>query len=214
MKKLMLLAVMMITTMATRAQMSEGTISVMPKVGANYSDVSGAGKVIDNKWGLAAGAEVEYKFKDWFGLSGGLMYEQQGFKHKETGNKLKTEYINIPILAKFYVWKGLCLSTGLQPGFLTKAKYGKSGLVPEEYTDVKSDVNKFDLSLPVAISYDFPFGLNIELRYYDGIIDVIKNDAASKFGTTSMTNRWYEEKNKNRTLQLSIGYKFAVGKKM
>lgn len=205
MKKLMLLAVMMITTMATRAQVSEGTLTVMPKVGFNYSDVSGAGKIIDNKAGFAAGAEVEYRINPWLGLSGGLMYEQQGFKHKNSGNKLKTEYINIPILARFYVWKGLALSTGLQPGFLTKAKFGKS-----EEINVKSDINKFDLSVPVAISYDFPFGLNIELKYYDGIVDVIKDKAANTFDTTSMTSRWYEEKNKNRTLQLSIGYKFAV----
>ncbi len=205
MKKLMLLAVMMITTMATRAQVSEGTLTVMPKVGFNYSDVSGAGKIIDNKGGFAAGAEVEYRINTWLGLSGGLMYEQQGFKHKQSDNKLKTEYINIPILARFYVWKGLALSTGLQPGFLTKAKFGKS-----EEIDVKSDINKFDLAVPVAISYDFPFGLNLELKYYDGIVDVIKDKAGNTFGTSSMTSRWYEEKNKNRTLQLSIGYKFAV----
>ncbi|MBQ1582653.1 MAG: hypothetical protein II107_09340, partial [Prevotella sp.] len=70
--------------------------------------------------------------------------------------------------------------------------------------------NKFDLAVPVAISYDFPFGLNIELKYYDGIVDVIKDKAGNTFGISSTTSRWYEEKNKNRTLQLSIGYKFAV----
>ena len=206
MKKLLTFAAMMLITLSTHAQLDEGTLSVMPKVGANLSDISGAGKILDNKWGIAAGAEVEYKFEDWFGVSAGLMYEQQGVEVSNTNYKLKTEYVIVPIMAKFYVWQGLALSTGIQPGFLTKAKFGNS----DDNFDIKNDIRKFDFAIPIAISYEFPFGLNLELKYYDGVVDVVKDNFNTTW-TGRWSRRWYEDKNKNRTLQLSIGYKFSVG---
>ena len=203
MKKILMIAVMMTAALTARAQMEEGTFSFMPKVGYNHADISGGKDFVDNKGGVAAGFELEYKVASWFGISAGAMYEQEGWKYKEGSEKQENEYINVPVMAKFYVWKGLSFNTGLQAGFLTKAKGAFE----------KEDLNKFDFSIPFSISYEFPFGLNLDLRFIEGVSDVVKNQPRwMKNESPAWLTKWqgYEDKNKNRILQFTIGYKFAL----
>ena len=42
-----------------------------------------------------------HKFNDWFGLNAGLTYQQQGFSLKDGDDDLTTEYIYVPVTAKF-----------------------------------------------------------------------------------------------------------------
>jgi hypothetical protein len=199
MKKMMMIAVMAIATMTASAQAQEtGKFAIMPKVGMNCSDITGAKDIVKNKFGLAAGAELEYKVKDWFGVSAGAMYEQQGFHLKDVDKDVTSEYINVPVSAKFYVWKGLSIGAGVQTGFLTKAKF--------DDRDIKEQFNKVDFGLTSTIAYEFPFGLNLELRYYEGLTDVVK-DTEYEFRAESW---WNKSMNKNRTLQLTVGYKFQL----
>jgi len=198
MKKLMMIVAMMAATIATNAQILErGDFAITPKVGMNCSDISGAKDYVDNKFGIAAGVEAEYKFNDWFALSAGAMYEQQGFRLKSAKEDVNTEFINIPVMAKFYIWKGLNAGIGVQTGFMTKAKY--------DGEDVKDVFNKVDVGLSSSFGYDFPFGLSIDLRYTEGLIDMI--DGISPYLTPN--NSW-ESKNKNRTFQLSVAYKIKL----
>ena len=203
MKKLMMIAVMLTATLTMSAQMEEGTWSLMPKVGFNAADISGGKDVLDNRYGLVAGFDLEYKVADWFGVSAGAFYEQEGWKVKEGDKNQENDYITVPVMAKFYVWKGLSLNTGFQAGFMTKAK--------GDYD--KSDMNKFELSVPASISYEFPFGLNLEIRYNVGVTDVLKNNPQwMKNEAPQWLSKWrgYEEKNNTRILQFTVGYKFAL----
>ena len=198
MKKLMMIAAMMAATVATNAQiLDRGDFVITPKVGMNISDISGAKDDVTNKFGIAAGVEGEYRFNDWLGMSAGVMYEQQGFRSKATKNVVTTEFVNVPVMAKFYIWKGLNAGAGIQTGFLTKAKY--------EGVDVKDAINKVDVGFISSVGYDFPFGLSVELRYTEGFTDVVKG--ASPY--LKPNNRW-ETKNKNRTLQMAVGYKIKL----
>lgn len=199
MKKILMIAVMAVATLTASAQAQEpGTLAIMPKVGMNCSDISGASDYIKNKFGFAAGAEFEYKFNDWFGLNAGLTYQQQGFSLKDGDDDLTTEYIYVPVTAKFYLVKGLYLGAGAQIGYLTKAKF-------DDY-DFKDQFNKVDVGLTSAIGYEFPFGLNLELRYYNSLTDVVK-DVDPSYSTRHW---WDDSMNKNRTLQVSVGYKFQL----
>ena len=52
---------------------------------------------------------------DGTGPGGGFVTESEEFSYR-------LNYLNIPILANFYVTKGLALKAGIQPGFLIGSK--------------------------------------------------------------------------------------------
>ena len=199
MKKMMMIAAMMVATVAAKAQFEPGTFTLQPKVGVTLATISSD----DSKYtfGMAAGIEGQYQLNNWFGLSAAVMYSQQGAKAKNYDVKVNTEYINIPVMAKFYVTKGLSLNVGLQPGFMTKAKAKGDGRT----IDVKSNCNKVDFSIPMSIAYEFENGLTFEARYTTGLTNVGKDAFDS---TSSSWDKAYQ--NKNEVFMLTVGYKFSL----
>ena len=199
MKKIMMIAAMMVATVAAKAQFEPGTFTLQPKVGVTLATISSDDSKF--KFGMAAGIEGQYQLNNWFGLSAAVMYSQQGAKAKNYDLKLNTEYINIPVMAKFYVTKGLSLNVGLQPGFMTKAKAKGDGRT----IDVKSNCNKVDFSIPMSIAYEFENGLSFEARYATGLTNVGKDAFDS---TSSSWDKTFQ--NKNEVFMLTVGYKFSL----
>src|SRR5574344_659470 len=123
MKKLLVMAAMVLSSVGAFAQYNAGDITIQPKVGlsiADYTDVDDS----KTRAGVVAGAELEYHVSPMFGLSAGLLYSMQGCKYDEDKATvtLKNDYINIPVLANVYVAPGLALKAGLQPGFKVSSK--------------------------------------------------------------------------------------------
>jgi len=91
------------------------------KGGLNLSTLSGDSPNISGR-----GAVLEVKFNDKFALQPELLYSEQGAS-AENGQlvnietKLRLNYINIPILAKYYLTKGLSVEAGPQLGILIDA---------------------------------------------------------------------------------------------
>ena len=200
MKKIMMIAAMMVATVAAKAQFEPGTFSFQPKVGFNLASVTAD----DTKYkpGFAVGLEGQYQMNNWFGLSAAVMYQQQGTKVKDIDDfKWNIDYVNIPLMAKFYVTKGLSLNVGLQPGFMVKSKFK----IADADLDVKDACNTFDLSVPLSIAYELPMGLAFEARYTYGVTNVGKDAFDSK---NSTYDKLY--KNKNDVFQITVGYKFAL----
>lgn len=112
------------------------------------------------KAGFTGGVFVDYRTCNWFAVSADVLYSRQGSKIKDSDVKLRTDYLNIPVLANFYLTRGMALKAGVQPGFLLAAK-AKEGDVK---VDVKEMYKTFDLSIPVGLSYDFKFGLILDAR--------------------------------------------------
>ena len=195
----MMIAAMMVATVAAKAQFEPGTFTLQPKVGVTLATISSDDSKF--KFGMAAGIEGQYQLNNWFGLSAAVMYSQQGAKAKNYDVKVNTEYINIPVMAKFYVTKGLSLNVGLQPGFMTKAKAKGEGRT----IDVKSNCNKVDFSIPMSIAYEFENGLSFEARYATGLTNVGKDAFDS---TSSSWDKAYQ--NKNEVFMLTVGYKFSL----
>ena len=200
MKKIMMIAAMMVATVAAKAQFEPGTFSFQPKVGFNLASITAD----DTKYkpGFAVGLEGQYQMNNWFGLSAAVMYQQQGTKVKNIDDlKWNIDYVNIPLMAKFYVTKGLSLNVGLQPGFMVKSKFK----IADADLDVKDACNKFDLSIPLSIAYELPMGLTFEARYTYGVTNVGKDAFDSK---NSTYDKLY--KNKNDVFQITVGYKFSL----
>ena len=78
MKKMMMIAAMMVATLSANAQFEPGTFSLQPKAGLTVSEITGDDTRA--KAGFTAGVEAQYQMKSWFGLAAGVQYAQQGSK--------------------------------------------------------------------------------------------------------------------------------------
>ena len=121
-----------------------------------------------------------------FAVSVDVLYSRQGSKIENSDIKLRTDYLNIPVLANFYLTRGMALKTGVQPGFLLAAK-AKEGDVK---VDAKNIYKTFDLSIPVGLSYDFKFGLILDARYNIGVTNLAKNAGYTRNSVFAVTAGW------------------------
>lgn len=113
-------------------------------------------------------------------------------------------YVSIPVLAKYSFGEEISFGMGPQFGILTGAKNKYVSEVFEEddlvfRNDVKSQFQSFDFGLVFNLEYSIQAnrGININLRYYLGLTDTIRNNPGVAV--------------KNSILQFAIGV--AMGKK-
>lgn len=227
-KSAALVAAAMTVSASAFAQSPVGKFSVTPKLGLNIANLTGDQPAADSytmlntkfdntnnyRIGFTIGAEAGYQVSERFGVTAGVLYSLQGYdrgnsisstiggyEYKiEDNSKLNLHYINIPILANVYLFKGFAVKAGIQPAFLVAAKY-KNDLkftnlnYPDETTedDIKEYCNTFDFSIPVGVSYEFSNGIMIDGRYNIGLTDVHKNQSG-----------------KNSVFQIMVGYKFNL----
>ena len=185
------MAAVLLTTMAANAQNTVGKFTIAPTVGINFSNVSG--DVDDNKMKVGAvfGAVAEYGLLEKLGLSAGVLYSMQGYKEEYSSygstekSTTKLNYLNVPILANYYVIKGLAVKAGLQPAFLLSAKN-------EDY-DIKDHCKTFELSIPVGASYEFK-NFQLDARYNIPLTKYNDGDGSTK----------------NSVFQLTLGYKIGL----
>lgn len=196
MKKMLVMAAFMLSSVCAFAQHEVGSLTIQPKVGLNIANVTDFDPA-DCRLGLAAGAELEYQISDMFSITGGVLYSMQGYKYDESSVDFtaKMDYINVPILANVYVVKGLAVKLGIQPGFnvnhTLKAK-AAGVTVDKDFEDLGLETKTVDFSIPVGVSYEYN---NIVL------------DARYNWGLTKMFDG---SDSKNSVFQVTLGYKFAL----
>jgi len=222
MKKIMMIAAMMVATLSAGAQNEVGQFSLQPKAGINISKITGSG--MSSRVGFAGGIEAEYGVAKNFGITAGFLYSMQGGKYnmdefKALGIKDKFkfnfDYLNIPILAQYYITKGLAIKAGIQFGFVVRNKVKIEEVISgggkytddmsfDEYLDILKVVSegeipedaklkKFDFSIPVGLSYEYK---NIVL------------DARYNIGTTRVVK--FSETGKNSVFEITLGYKIPL----
>lgn len=201
MKKVFLAIVMVACSTATFAQHEIGSINIQPKVAFNGTsfDIIEKQYDTDGKPGFSAGVEMEYRMSKVFALSAGAFYSQKGAivkgknELKDTKMTFGVDYIDVPILANFYVWKGLALKVGLQPSFKVHDSFKvETKMVDYDRAVFEGKYKSFDLSIPLGISYDFG-RFSVELRSCSGLLKVMdKKDYVNIGG------------------QLMVGYKFSL----
>ena len=178
MKKLLLMAAVMLSSVGAFAQHAVGSFTLQPKVGINIANITNNSDAGKARVDFAGGLEGEYQATDIFSLSAGLMYSRQGFKTKDvnvagytiSGDSWKPSYLNIPVLANVYV------------------------VVDKD--DAK-DVNTFDLSIPVGLSYE----------YNNFVLDGRYNWGVTKINKHSMKG---VDDTRNSVFQITLGYKFSL----
>ena len=195
-----MIAALMLATMSANAQ----GMFVKPMVGGTLATITGDHTDdVKFKLGLVAGAEFGYMIAPQFGVTAGALVSMQGAGQKDTDYtkdvSTTTTYLNIPILANYYIIPGLAVKAGIQPGFLLSAKtkgseklYGGSW---EDYDHSGTDgYKKLDISIPFGLSYEFS-DFVIDARYNLGVSNIIDHEKHS---------------NKNSVIMLTIGYKIPL----
>ncbi len=200
----MMVAVAMMTAVSANAQ-SESNMWVKPMVGGTLATVT---KVNDTKmkFGLVAGAEFGYHVIEPLAITGGLLVSMQGTKAKDNPAmkdfSWTTTYLNIPIMANYYIVKGLAVKAGIQPGFLlgSKVKYKvNEGMGWIDFESTSTDnMKKFDLSIPMGLSYEIA-DFVIDARYNLGVLKIAKDSEKMVDGDA-----------KNSVIMLTVGYKIPL----
>ena len=192
MRKVIIMAVLMLASVATFAQRPVGSLTVQPKIGMNFATLTKADDS-ESRIGLVAGAELEYQLSDIFSISGGALYSQQGCEWSEDGSTRtnKLDYINIPVLANVYVVKNLAVKVGLQPAFNVNSKQ-KASKGDASAQDALDGTKTFDCSIPVGLSYEYK-NFVIDGRYNFGLTKINKHADS-----------------KNSVFQITLGYKFDI----
>lgn len=189
--------------MASMAMVSLGAfcqegLSFGPKIGLNIANTTNM--ETDSRVGMNVGIFAQYRFNQWIGVQPEILYSMQGSKADALGftGTRKIDYINIPILAKVYVFNGLNIELGPQFGFCTRAK-GDVSFDGESLIngDLKDNVNTFDFGIAMGLAYDFDFGLTANARYIAGTTDITKNKGIIKSSDV-----------RNSVFQIGVGYKF------
>ena len=198
----MMIAAMMVAAISANAQNEVGQLTLMPKAGINISTITGDIDGKKSKVGLVAGIEAEYGITEKFGLQFGLLYSMEGYKGKGiavtgqgeqigaylTDAKYNFDYLNIPILAQYYVVKGLAVKAGIQPAFNVRHK----GSVDGNTVNIEG-VKSFNFSIPVGLSYEYQ-NFVLDARYNIGVTKLVKD----------------ADQGRNSTFAITLGYKFAL----
>ena len=201
MKKITLLVACI--AMACSAAFAEGNISYGAKVGVNLTNLVGKGAkdFHDMKFGYQVGLFAEFQVAPNIAIAPEVVFSDQGFSNTSeivfsdnglsnktaTGDRIYDycNYINVPVMAKFYVAKDLSIDFGPQVGFMVYNKIAGS--------DIKDFCNKVDFGLGIGASYNFSEKAFIQARYNYGLTHVYKDT---------------KDANGNGEIQLSIGYRF------
>ena len=196
MKKLFLI-IILIAGVTLQAQ----EIQFGVKAGLNIASINGDNfQDLSSRTSFHVGGLLEFKIADKFSIQPEILYSAQGAKFKaseeviETNVTWKLDYLNIPVMAKYYIADKFSLEAGPQVGFLvsSKADIEVNNISTEQ--DLNDDVIKStDFGLNFGLGYKLDNGLNFGARYNLGL---------------SNTSNVSSENIKNGVFQFSVGYNF------
>jgi len=207
-KKSMLIAIFAAFTMTTQSQ----DISFGLKVGSNFSTITGNDNYdYDTTTGLHGGLVAQVKLSDKFSVQPEVIYSLQGGKNGydpfydvdfETKNtSLKLGYINVPVLAEYFITSGLSAQLGPQIGFLVNNKfeveYNYQGEDRKMDNSLNNSTNDLDFALAGGLEYQLSIGIFFDARYNLGLSNISENNRG-EIGPDAY----------NSTFQLSVGYMF------
>ncbi len=173
-----------------------------PKAGVNFANLSGD-DIEDSKMKTSfhVGAFAEIFFTDKFAIQPEVLFSAQGAEKKEGDGKWNLDYINIPIMAKYYVIDGLAVEAGPYVGFNMNSELESEGMT----MDVKDGTKSVDFGLGLGANYNLDNGFFIGARYNLGLSEIGKSSEQTVGGITIETEG---SDAKNSVIQISVGYKF------
>jgi hypothetical protein len=180
------------------------------KAGIQYNEYNGAG-LEEGSSGAASfhiGGLVEYKLSGKFSLQSEAVFMRNGnfFENVDMNNtlsvaidgELTVDYLNIPLLAKYYIKRGWSIEAGPQLGIRIGERQQVESLFEDGTMTTENETayltSGVNLSVGLGTTYEFSNGIFASARYVRGI--------------TNESTRGSDLKVKNENFQLSVGYKF------
>lgn len=169
------------------------------KGGVNFATVTGDDfDSPDMRTSFHVGAVAEFPMADIFSIQVEGVYSSKGFKSNIDGGivggdgdiEYQLDYIDVPVLAKVYVTKGLSFEVGPQFSFLVNEE------IDSDPTDDPGDLETneakdFDFGIAGGLTFQTDMGLFATGRYVYGMTEIIEDSDAH-----------------NSVFQISLGYKF------
>ncbi len=108
------------------------------------------------------------------------------------GTAVNMNYIDVPLLMYYQVSSKIQVGIGPQINFLTSAKkVYKDNNDDQLLVNTKDGINSLDYGVAASVTYMLSKqrngkGMNIQLRYYKGLSDVLNNTSGSKYDVVSL----------------------------
>ncbi|CAM1349428.1 porin family protein [Tenacibaculum halocynthiae] len=203
MKKITLLLIAILTSV-----ISYGQVKIKPgvKAGLNFSDFTNLNTVNntsgnEGRTSFHIGGTVSFKFTDLYTLHPEVLYSEQGAELKGiringtsvSDVKIKANYLSFVVNNKFFLGRG---RFNLQVAPVIDILVSNENI---------NDPSSFDFSVMGGVGYNFPFGLNVDVRYKQGITDLFGRNVGTNASTTNINDLVL-----NQVFQLSLGYEFDL----
>lgn len=167
--------------------------------------------VTKGKSGWHVGGYVNIPISNTLSFEPGLAYSKKGYAIKgdvqipvlkvlaiNAGAQVQQHYIDMPLVLKANVYKGLNVYAGPQVSYLVRstlnAKLGVLGInIFNRGFGITERFNKVDMGLTGGVGYQFENGLNVQAGYDYGLSSLDKNDNYKAY---------------NRVVKVSVGFTF------
>lgn len=202
MKKFFVLIAAAIVCMSASAQVQFGA-----KVGFDMTHFWGEDAPSGWQPNYQVGLMMEYKFNPKFAIAPEVVFAAQGGKENnkidveevpgmvEAKGTFHTNYINVPLMLKFYATPAFSIDFGPQVGFNVYSKMTASGKAgnfeAKETIDFKNMTNTVDFGLGLGATYNLTNNAFVQARYNLGLTKVFEDSQV-----------------KNGNLQIAFGMKF------
>src|SRR5690606_17338803 len=197
MKQILLSTLFLIASLSAFGQ-SKTSLGI--KAGINNSRIQNSG--LDNKVSLYAGMFLAVRFTDTYTFQPEIVYSNQGGQANFGSNKnLDINYISLGLANKFFVGKNQGFHFIVGPGLDFNFDDNFFNLINSKGGNLK--ITPIDAVVFVGVGYEFDFGLTLELRYKQGLIDLDFKDKG-EYGSN------IEENQLNNVVQIGLAYKFKM----
>lgn len=194
----LLLSVVTVSNAQNEADNSvDRSMSFGVKGGVNFATVTRGDNVDspDSRTSFHVGAVAEMPINDMFSIQAEALYSGQGFKLDFDGPdgdkaEFQLDYINVPVLAKIYVTKGLSLEVGPQFSFLVNEEFDTNPFSNDGDVNLES-AEEFDFGVAGGLTFQTEMGLFATGRYTYGLTEIYKDSDL-----------------RNSVFQIGVGYKF------
>jgi hypothetical protein len=212
MKKLILSTALFISGLTlVNAQSDSKDVQLGIKGGLNSSTISGDDfGDLDSRTSFNAGLVAEIPLTERLSFQPEVLYSGQGFDVREIDQdnivdtdeniEYQLDYIQVPLLLKAYIVKGLSVEAGPQFGFKIHEEFDYQPNSDGGDIEIDSDdsyVKDFDTSIALGAAYKFDNGFFLSGRYNLGVTDIFE-DGTPFEGVDAKNNVW----------QFGIGFMF------
>ncbi|WP_179352393.1 porin family protein [Winogradskyella vidalii] len=193
------------------AQSDSSTIQLGAKGGVNFSKLSGDDfDDVDSRTSFNVGLVAEIPLSERISFQPEVFYSGQGFDilERDQDNVFDTDqnieyqldYIQVPLLLKAYLVKGLSVEAGPQFGFKIHEEFDSEPTSDGGDLEIDEDdsyVKDFDTSVALGTSYKFDNGFFLSARYTLGLTSIFEDDT------------FFEDVDgKNEVWQFGLGFMF------